>query len=226
MVDLYGFNQGVPYGYNAGLCTIADNVFQEGRLVGTVAPWGGAGGVGIEIVPVTNDTGQDTDILRNIFANNVLAAIDSGPAINIAPNSKNNRVNNNRCALWGQGKFFNQDAGTGNATTTLSGNIVDSNGNGFEDTSGLAMSTYGWLNPTYTLADYGTSVGIASSTFDKVMAEVILQSKDNWRSAYTAPAVNDFFRTQFGMTLLGVDGGGGGGGASAAGVSRPRIKMR
>jgi len=226
MLDMYGFNQGVPYGYNVGLCTVADNVFQEGRWTGTVPPGISPGGTAVEIVPVADDTGQDTDILRNIFANNVLASGVSSPAINIAANSKNNRINNNRCGLWAQGKFFNQDTGTGNATTTRSGNIVDANANGTEDTSGLAMSTYGWLHPEYTLADYGTAQGIASSTFDKVMQEVILQSKDNWRVAYTAPAVNDFFRTQFGMTLLGVDGDSGGGGAAAAGFRRPRIKMR
>ena len=47
----------------------------------------------------------------------------------------------------------------------FSGNIIDANREtALEDISGLAMSTYGWLHPEYTLADYGTSIGIASST--------------------------------------------------------------
>jgi len=72
MLDMYGYNQGVPYGFTVGLCTIADNVFQEGRKTGTVAPFLSTGGGAIAVIPVTADTGQDTDILRNIFANNAL----------------------------------------------------------------------------------------------------------------------------------------------------------
>ena len=51
-------------------------------------------------------------------------------------------------------------------------------------------------DPDRNLATYQASLG-ATPSFEAFMAEARLQSKDNWRSEYTAQAVNDYLRNGF-----------------------------
>jgi hypothetical protein len=106
--------------------------------------------------------------------------------------------------------------GTGNSPTgtTEINNKVDLNGDNAEG--------YTFSAPERSLGDYNASLG-GTNSFDAFFTQAILQSKDNWRPTYTAPAVNDYFRAGFNMTLLGVDGSGG---ATATAINRPRLRLR
>jgi len=53
-------------------------------------------------------------------------------------------------------------------------------------------------DPNRTIASYGTSIGKPAS-LAAFLAEARLQSKANWRPAYTAAAVNAYIRAGFGM---------------------------
>jgi hypothetical protein len=75
-----------------------------------------------------------------------------------------------------------------------------------------ADAVYGQMsfpNSARTVGSYNATQGGAWSS-DDFMAQARLQSKDYWRPAYTAAAVNDYLRAGFGMATLGGTGGGTG----------------
>lgn len=75
------------------------------------------------------------------------------------------------------------DSGTG---TTKSNNVIDG---------------VGYPAPTRSVATYNALQG-GTATLAAFLTECRLQSKDNWRPAYTARAVNDYIRAGFGMRRL------------------------
>lgn len=75
------------------------------------------------------------------------------------------------------------DGGTG---TTKSNNVIDG---------------VGYPAPTRSVATYNALQG-GTATLAAFLTECRLQSKDNWRPAYTARAVNDYIRAGFGMRRL------------------------
>jgi len=58
-------------------------------------------------------------------------------------------------------------------------------------------------DPNRTIGTYNASLG-GPATLEAFMAQARLQSKDNWRSQYTANAVNDYVRVGFGRPPRGM----------------------
>ena len=66
-----------------------------------------------------------------------------------------------------------------------------------QDTTSIAQKA-GFPDPSRTIGTYAASVGLPP-TLAAFLAEARLQSKANWRAAYTAAAVNAYIRAGFGM---------------------------
>ena len=97
-------------------------------------------------------------------------------------------------------------------TNTVTPNQIDLDGDnnlGFPDPNNA------------TLTGYATSIGLSASE-DVLMRAICANCKDDWDYQLTAPAINDFMRTKFGMATLGVDGGE----IVATGSNRPKIRLR
>lgn len=63
---------------------------------------------------------------------------------------------------------------------------------------------------TATLVDYAEHIGLPRS-FDSFMNNAIARSPGTWDERYTANAINNYLRAQYGMTTGGDDGNSGGG---------------
>jgi hypothetical protein len=111
---------------------------------------------------------------------------------------------------------FNSPNGPG-CIVTLSGNRYHSgrpNGYWFQPNSGTDLTFAQWTGqmgetgsqltqisypaPNRTIGSYHASIGGSANT-DSFMAEARRQSKDYWRPAYTAAAVNNYMRAGFGQ---------------------------
>ena len=91
---------------------------------------------------------------------------------------------------------------SGNANRMFQLNNVDMSFQLFTSSIGDSTSTFGavenYPDPTRTIGSYHASIG-GTATLDAFMAEARLQSKANWRSQYTAQAVNTYIRAGFGL---------------------------
>ncbi len=67
------------------------------------------------------------------------------------------------------------------------------------DTTSAAAAP-GYPDPTRGVGSYMATLG-AGSTLDDFVDQVLLQSRFNWRTAYTAEALNDYIRAGFGLVV-------------------------
>jgi hypothetical protein len=181
------------FGYYTGGTVCNDNVCIEQRS----QYWPGsghsdAGGSGFWFLGYDTPVGiSPFEGKRNLIANSQLYNVD-GIGITIGAGCVNSTITDNVIFKCFQGI---QDLGTGNITSP---NKIDLDGDNAE---------FSFPSPNNAfLGKYNVSLGGADD-FDAFMLEACKQSKDNWHPAYTAPAINDFMRRQFGMVELGVDGG-------------------
>jgi hypothetical protein len=84
---------------------------------------------------------------------------------------------------WQAGASTIQDLGTG---STVSNNAIDA---------------AGYLDPNRSVSTYNASLG-GTASLAAFLTECRLQSKDNWRPAYTANAVNNYIRVGFNMPAI------------------------
>lgn len=167
-----------PYGHNVGMptaitSTVSENVYEDM----TNAEWGNWGKA-IETFNTYNGDSYvvgDVHITDNILtqgngtgANAVGITLDSGT-------SGCTVINN---IIYDYDTVAIKNLGTGNTVTP----------NEIEGT--------GYPDPTRTVASYNASLG-GPAMLSSFLAEARLQSKDNWRAAYTAEAYNTYKRAGF-----------------------------
>lgn len=66
---------------------------------------------------------------------------------------------------------------------------------------GSQVSHINYPNPGRTIGSYNATLGRPATTVD-FLTQARMQSKDNWRQAYTAAAANNYFRAGFGVTPI------------------------
>ena len=130
--------------------------------------------------------------------NNIVANSDAGVsnyAYLLADGMKNGSVTGNVAYNWGQG-------------------LID-NGSGNNTTSPPIRSNWSRMGATRTPGPNGSSppapttptIGGTNNT-DAFLDRACLQNKGDWNAVYTAQAVNNYFRTNFGMATLSAHNGG------------------
>jgi hypothetical protein len=158
-------------GFVAGAKSLVrNNVVMEGSDIDISNPRGW----GLQVV-----SGDGSLLEGNVIAH--VTSADPPGSIIIESHSTNTIVKNNIEYLWGPGPPSIMDKGT---ATVVSGNQDN-----------LMASSY--PDPNRSLASYHATLGGAPTT-DAFLVEARKQGKDNWRTAYTAKAVNAYIRAGFG----------------------------
>lgn len=170
----------------------------------------GTAPIGINVQEGMNDLYIHDNLIYNWSTQS-----NGGTALEIGGNftyTGSNRIRNN-VLHHPHGTVFSLGSAIG-TTLTFSGNRYWSgiSTNDWFRVNGSTISTGSWASvsgetgatftaaqfsaPNRTIATYHSSVGGAAS-IDAFMAEARKQSRANWRSAYTAKAVNDYVRAGF-----------------------------
>jgi hypothetical protein len=136
--------------------------------------------------PMVNITLRNNDIQDNVDATYLLNFFSSTP--NLASQV---HTSNNRWYRWASGgsPLF-QFAGANLSFQALMTTLGDPT-----STYGQVMS---YPDPGRTIATYHASIG-GGPSLGAFMAQARVQSKSNWRTAYTAFAVNAYIRAGFGL---------------------------
>lgn len=153
-------------------CTLTNNVVLESGDITPALPRGYA----FDLVNISGGTVAD-----NIAANDKSAAA-YGHGFSIDAPTTNLAVNNNIVYNWHNP--FLPGAGI---SITQSNNYFGAFG---------GPNTPGYLDTTRSLGSYNATLG-GASTSSAFLSEARKQSKSNWRTAYTASAINSYIRAGF-----------------------------
>lgn len=135
----------------------------------------GVRGWGLDV----NPGADNTTVHHNIVAHQE-SSVPGNFAYSIQSGASGVNLHDNIAYDWQAGASTIVDSGTG---TTKVNNIIDG---------------VGYPDPTRSVATYNASLG-GTASLDAFLTECRLQSKDNWRPAYTAAEVNRYIRQGFGM---------------------------
>ena len=198
-----------PSGVPTLTLDVVDNVFMNMRDQDRISvPSGGGGGSTCELANMNDSTPCGPVMFkRNICHHSI--ANSAGVNINLSTGARYCEVTANI--------IFGMAQGITNAGPHPSDNVITPNQIDLDGDNNL-----GFPDPNNaTLTGYATSIGLAASE-DVLMRAVCNNRNGAWDYRLTAPAINDFMRTKFGMTTLGVDGGE----IVATGSNRPRVRLR
>jgi hypothetical protein len=210
-----GASAAPPGGVPTTTLNILDNVFMNMRDQDrTSIPHGGGGGSTGELANMNDSTPCGPIMFkRNICHHSIANSVSAN--VSLSRGAIGCEVIDNIIYSMAQGISISDTNPTypSFGTNVVTPNQVDLNGDNAE---------YSFPDPNNaTLTAYATSIGLSASE-DVLMRAICNNRNGAWDYRLTAPAINDFMRTKFGMATLGVDGSGG----SAVPISRPRLRLR
>jgi len=181
-ITLLGDGEGFNYSHNV---SVHDNVIYNIN--------GSGSGRGIYIVGLTDVSGNniyDNDIQMPAGSTN-LVYLDASPLSGFT-------YSGNRYYSSADASTWFSPGGTIAGWVTAVGE------------TGHIITEITYPDATRTVKTYNVTLGGTAST-PEFMAAAIAQSRQNWRTEYTADAVNDYIRAGFGINLGGTAGMGGSG---------------
>ena len=165
------------YGDSAGdgvhNLTIRDNVAHD---------WGGTVGLQGDSTEITNLSIEGNDFQEHTHSGRLLEHYDGSSTASIGSSADNNF-------------YSDQTAQPGWIIVGGVNTTVASWASQVSDTTSQAAEI-SYSDPGRTVASYHGTLG-ETATHDAFIVEARLQSKDNWRTEYTASAVNDYIRAGF-----------------------------
>ena len=176
-----GSQSGLIAGRSAFNSLISNDVYMDAAgNTGVAYEYGPATGG----APGTNYTAGTITWSNNIIAHPARLVGDGGAGLYVNAGYTGNVVNN-IFYDWYSPPLVNNGTTGGSGDT---GNVLDAG----------ASNSEGYPDPTRTVGTYAGTLGLTATT-DAFLAAARTQSKDNWNTALTASAVNDYIRAGFGI---------------------------